>query len=466
MTQPPSFEPRKRRPRPRAQGARKVGRPMPKPVSPKPEHNESVPVKPMRSTPRASAQPRGPRSPIRRSAFNKPASSRQQAIPAEPAAASQPPRFEPQQPPAAPAPVARPYPAKAHPPQRMQPPAQPPRTRFVEPEPVAPAQSMSQPTPARPRRVRGLGFYARSAGIIVLCCVIAVCAWGYHLFNLGDSRITRISALTGSPDTPGTTYLIVGSDERGGVVSDPTEGHRADTIMVLQVPESGTTSLVSIPRDTLVDYPDGNSGKINAALNVGGHQSLVKTVESLTGLTVDHYVQIGMDGVKQLTDAVGGVNLCLDYDVDDPYSTLLWQAGCHDVDGTTALAFSRMRYQDPLGDIGRTARQRQVVSKIISKAASTSTIVNPSKQRELVTATADVLTVDNNDSLFDVAWAGLALRSAMGPDGAMGTPPISSLNYVGDDGASYVLLDADASPTFWADVRDGKVTKETLVPSF
>ncbi|QRV03069.1 LCP family protein [Arcanobacterium phocisimile] len=274
--------------------------------------------------------------------------------------------------------------------------------------------------------------------------------------------MSRTSALTGRPPTPGTTYLIVGSDERGGVVDDPTEGHRADTIMVLHVPDSGTTSLTSIPRDSLVDYPDGDAGKINASFNIDGAHSLVATVENLSGLTVDHYVQIGMDGVKQLTDAVGGVNLCLDYDVDDPYSTLVWEAGCHDVDGTTALAFSRMRYQDPLGDIGRTARQRQVVSKIISKAASTSTFFNPGKQRQLVESAAAVLTADTSDSLLDVAWAGLALRNAMGPDGLMGAPPISSLNYVGYDGASYVLLDEDTIDNFWAEVRDGTVTNDSF----
>ncbi|QJC22723.1 LCP family protein [Arcanobacterium buesumense] len=326
----------------------------------------------------------------------------------------------------------------------------------------SPVSSPASFIATRGTQTRTWRFYARSTGIIALCFILSVLIWIYYLYSFGDSHITRLSALTGRPDTPGTTYLIVGSDERGGVVSDPTEGHRADTIMLLQVPESGTNSLVSIPRDTLVDYPDGDSGKINAALNIGGYKYLVGTVESLTGLTVDHYVQIGMDGVKQLTDAVGGVNLCLDYDVDDPYSTLVWQAGCHDVDGTTALAFSRMRYEDPLGDIGRTARQRQVVSKIISKAASVSTFLNPFKQRELVGAASDVLTVDTNDSLFDVAWAGLALRNAMGPDGAMGPPPISSLNYMGFDGASYVLLDEDVGPTFWSQVTDGSVTKDSF----
>lgn len=94
---------------------------------------------------------------------------------------------------------------------------------------------------------------------------------------------------------------------------------------------------------------------------------MVETVEELTNTKIDHYTQIGMSGVENLVNSVGGVNLCLDYDVNDPKSELVWKAGCHDVDGRTALAFARMRYSDPLGDFGRAARQRQVISKLMSK---------------------------------------------------------------------------------------------------
>lgn len=445
MTQPPSFEPRKRRSRPSSAGARRVGRPdslsensaRPRQSAPRP--TKAPRIEPVRRTPARpdadhsvsssqAPQRRTPAGPIRKSAFSHP-NQQYQACPDDPAESNQPPRFPAQRP--------------------VQPPPHTPERHAPHTPLIAPAQ-----------RRRSVKYYARMAGIAALCCVLAVGGWVYYLFSYGNSQVTRISALTGAEGTPGTTYLIVGSDERGGIVSDPTEGHRADTIMLLHVPDSGSTSLISIPRDTLVDYPDGSSGKINASLNIGGHQALVGTVEKLTGLTVDHYVQIGMDGVKELTDAVGGVNLCLDYDVNDEFSGLVWQAGCHDVDGTKALAFSRMRYQDPLGDIGRTARQRQVVSKIIGKAASTSTFLNPFTQHSLVGSAASVLTVDNEDSLMDVAWAGLALRGAIGPDGMMGAPPISSLNYVGYDGASYVLLDSDKIDAFWEHVRNGTVTKD------
>lgn len=292
--------------------------------------------------------------------------------------------------------------------------------------------------------------------------LIAIGAWAGYLYVYGNDRLGKVDALSGATPTPGTTHLIVGSDERGEAVVDATEGQRADTIMLLHQPESGPTALVSLPRDTLVSYPGSqNRGKLNGAYSYGGPEYLVLTVEELTGLTIDNYVEIGMDGVKDLTNAVGGIELCLDYDVSDPMSGLEWTAGCHVADGDMALAFSRMRYSDPLGDIGRNDRQRQVVSAIISEALSPATLLNPIAQRNLVGSTADVLTVNEGGSLLTVGRACLALRSAMGSGGLMGAPPIQSINHPGPGGSSTVLLAPEADQ-FWIDLRDGNVDEESF----
>ncbi len=223
--------------------------------------------------------------------------------------------------------------------------------------------------------------------------------WPVFLVQYGNSKMEHVEALSGRADTPGTTYLIVGSDKRQEeAVNDGTEGERADTIMLLQVPESGTPALVSLPRDSYVEIPDYGYSKINSSYSLGGPELLVQTVENLSGMTVDHYLEVSMFGVQDLVEAVGGVNLCLDYDVQDELSGLTWQAGCHDVDGATALAFSRMRYADPMGDIGRTMRQRQVVGKVIDKAASPATLINPMRQYSLVGKAASNLTTDNDTS--------------------------------------------------------------------
>src|SRR5699024_8003411 len=156
-------------------------------------------------------------------------------------------------------------------------------------------------------------------------------------------------------------------------VQDGVEGSRSDSILVLHVPESGTSSLVSLPRDTLVEIPGVGENKINAAYPLGGAELLVETVEGLLGLTVDHYVEIGRSGPANGVATVGGIELCLDYDVQDEYSGLGWTAGCHVSDGDTALAFARMRYSDPTGDIGRGERQRQVIGGIAEAVASPGT---------------------------------------------------------------------------------------------
>src|SRR5690606_431197 len=107
-------------------------------------------------------------------------------------------------------------------------------------------------------------------------------------------------------------YLIVGSDSRDGWKADGTEGARTDTIVVLHQPVAGAPALISIPRDSYVSIPGHDDNKINAAFAYGGPALLVETVELLTGLTIDHYVEVGFTGVSSVVDALGGVELCYD----------------------------------------------------------------------------------------------------------------------------------------------------------
>ena len=277
------------------------------------------------------------------------------------------------------------------------------------------------------------------------------------------SNIGRVSALTGSADTPGTTYLLAGSDSRAdGAVQDGFEGsERADSIMLVNVAPNGQAVALSIPRDTYAEIPGVGWDKINASYAYGGPQLLVETVEKLTGLTVDHFVQIGMGAVPDMVDAVGGVELCYDHDANDEYSGLNWTAGCHTVDGTTALQFSRMRYQDPEGDIGRTKRQRQVISKVVSSAASPATLINPARTLKVERAGSKSFTVDEDSSIFTVGSLVLALRSASSEE-LMGVPPIESLDYTTSAGASAVLLRDETAPDFFEKLRTGKLTSSDL----
>ncbi|MDO4899349.1 LCP family protein [Actinomyces sp.] len=321
--------------------------------------------------------------------------------------------------------------------------------RHTQPSPPSP--------PKRERRRHPLRWLAAALAILLALAGARV-VW---LVNDVNSKLQRVEALSGAEDTPGETWLIVGSDSRAdGAVADDTEGARSDSIMLLHRAPGGQASLTSLPRDTYVEIPGYGGNKINAAYSYGGPTLLVSTVEQLTGLTVDHYVEVGMGGVSSLVDAVGGINLCLDYDVDDADSGLVWntsQGVCQEVDGTKALAYSRMRKSDPTGDIGRALRQRAVISAVVSKAVSPSTLLNLSQQNLLVDAGTQALTVDEDASMFDLGKMLFAFRSASRA-GLTGAPPIASLDYEPGGIGAAVLLEETTAPGFFTKLRDGTLS--------
>ena len=186
-------------------------------------------------------------------------------------------------------------------------------------------------------------------------------------------------------DQPGTTYLLVGSDSRAGPVARRSArscntgnagGGRTDSIMLLHT-GSGPNTLVSIPRDAEVPIPGHGTTKINAAYAFGGAPLLVQTIEDLSGVRIDHYVEIGMGGVVGVVDAVGGIEICPEQKMVDKDAGLNIKKGCQDVDGKTALAYARSRHAQQLGDLDRIKHQREVVAAVGEKVLSPWTVVNP-----------------------------------------------------------------------------------------
>lgn len=301
--------------------------------------------------------------------------------------------------------------------------------------------------------------WRRLSLIMVLVLVFVPLLWFIGLGFWANGKIEHIPALSDKENTPGRTYLLAGSDSRAdGTINDggPMDS-RADTIMLLHVPDSGPSALISIPRDSYVDIPGYGGNKINAAYALGGPELMVETVENLTNMKVDHFVEIGFGGVAGIVEAVGGVELCLDYDVNDELSGLVWTSGCQEVDGMTALAFSRMRYSDPQGDIGRAERQRQVISAITQKVKNPALVFQPKKQVDLITAGLSAVSVDNDTSAIDLARLAIDFKNATGPKGITGTPPIANLDYRSGGVGSAVLLDPDKTPKFFSDIAAGKL---------
>jgi LCP family protein required for cell wall assembly len=216
-------------------------------------------------------------------------------------------------------------------------------------------------------------------------------------------------------DTPGTNYLIVGSDSRKGLTAKQRKqlhtgndsGQRTDTIMLLH-DGSGPTLLMSIPRDSIVPIPGHGTTKINAAFAYGGPPLLVRTVEDLTRIHIDHYVEIGFGGFVNVVDAVGGITICPSHDMNDKLANLHVKKGCQHADGRVALAYARSRHADPkLGDIARGGQQREVVNAVGHKALSPWTFLNPFRYWHLNMSSADSLSVDQDLSVFGMgrfAW--------------------------------------------------------------
>lgn len=299
-----------------------------------------------------------------------------------------------------------------------------------------------------------------SAFLVVVLLLLAAlgvslfCAWGWV-----DGKLNRTDWLTSASDTSSaTSWLLLGTDERDGSTGSgdavDVDGSRTDTILVLTKPKKGNASLISIPRDSLVEV-NGQYMKINAVSELASMQDLVSTVENITGQKIDHVAQIRFGGLQNVVNALDGVDLCYDQDVNDPYSGLNWEAGCHTADGGTALAFARMRYADAAGDFGRNERQRQVISAIIKKIMSKSVITNIPKLLKVGEAGLDSLTVDQKTHTGTMLSMALAFKDATGDNGVSGSVYWTNPDYYVDGVGSSVLLDDDRNAELFTQLANG-----------
>ncbi|WP_449727608.1 LCP family glycopolymer transferase [Bifidobacterium callitrichos] len=309
---------------------------------------------------------------------------------------------------------------------------------------------------ARPMRTVPVGRIIR---MVILVLVAALLLTMFGTWHWVDSRLNKEDGwLTGSSNTTGESWLILGSDERDGTAggsADDTPGFRTDTILVLTKPSHGPSSLISIPRDSLTQV-DGLYMKINAVAQIKGYKSLVGEVEQITGQHIDHIAKIQFGGLKNVVDAIGGVNLCYDHTVNDPDSGLNWTSGCHMADGGTALAFSRMRYSDANGDFGRAQRQRQVIAAIVKKAASSEVIANPARLTKVADAGLTALTVDDTTSPFTLVQMAIAFKGATGSGGVTGSVYWSNPDYRVSGVGSSVLLDDSRNLELFSQLSSGK----------
>jgi polyisoprenyl-teichoic acid--peptidoglycan teichoic acid transferase len=166
------------------------------------------------------------------------------------------------------------------------------------------------------------------------------------------------------------SVALLGVDQREG------DRGRSDTMIILAVnPNTDSVKMVSIPRDTRTEIVGkGTVDKINHAYAFGGVEMSLATIENLLDIPIDYYVQINMEGFKDIVDSVGGVTV--QNDLDFTYEGTHFTTGELQLNGEKALKYSRMRYEDPRGDFGRQQRQRQIIQAVINEGASLSSLAN------------------------------------------------------------------------------------------
>ncbi|GAA3443230.1 putative transcriptional regulator [Planomonospora venezuelensis] len=323
--------------------------------------------------------------------------------------------------------------------------------------------------PGGPRKPRRPGRTAARilAGLIVLLLVLAV--GGYFTI---DGRLKRIDALRdyeGRPaDTPGTNWLLVGSDSRAGLskaerkklATGSSVGRRTDTMMLLHIPDNdGRPTLVSLPRDSYVPIDGHGSDKLNAAyaFQDGGPHLLARTVEQVTGLRIDNYMEIGFGGFVGIVDAIGGVEIDVKQNIKDPKAGIDLKKGVQTLDGATALGYVRTRATGTIPDFDRTQRQRQFFSAVVKKAASPGVLLNPFTSVPLAFSAADSVSVGEESGAFSL----LSLGLAMGGNPVTTVVPIGSLPTI--NGQSVVKWDREkALRMFEALAQDKQVPKDLL----
>lgn len=361
----------------------------------------------------------------------------------------------------------------------------------------ATAASSRRGRPGKKNRTRQLGS-GPVKGVLAAVSAVMLIGGTYGHFSFGNigSDLSQAGGLNlGDQKDGATDILLVGIDSRTDahgkeLTQSEIDMLRAgeedttstDTIILIRVPNDGSSATaVSIPRDT---YVDGGSDLGNVKLNAvygqtkyyktkeleeeaaaagdqsneqevekessqAGREALVTSVADVTGITVDHYAEVGLLGFVNLTNAVGGVDVCLNNAVDEPNSGAKFPAGQQTLDGQDALSFVRQRYDLPRGDLDRITRQQVYMASLANKVLSTSTLTSPSKLSDLRSAIESSVVLDEG---WDVMGLATQMQNLAGGNVTFETIPVTSIDGTGDAGESVVTVDKNQVHAFFDDL--------------
>lgn len=295
------------------------------------------------------------------------------------------------------------------------------------------------------------------------------------------AAIPKVDAFAGLDDRPkressAVNYLIVGSDTREGLTraeikklrvggTEVAAGKRSDTMLLVHISKKrDKAAIISIPRDTYAQIPEHENSqgklipavysKINSAFNWGGAPLLIQTFEEMSGLRIDHYIEVNFVGFVRMVDALGGVEICTKRDIDDPKSHLVLPAGRHVLDGLDSLKYVRTRYFDGLGDLGRMKRQQEFAGAMLRKATSAGVLLNPVKMVDFIGSALDSVVTDEGLNQSDLLTLGKQLRNLSASNVRTLTIPLKYYNYSKNGVSGAVLWDPVLAPELFNRIKN------------
>ncbi|MGW2747968.1 LCP family protein [Streptomyces sp. NPDC001450] len=352
----------------------------------------------------------------------------------------------------------------ARPQRRPQPPRRVPR----QPERVV--------RPPRPRRPR----WAMRAVTTLSVVVLASAGIGHAVVTSLDARITRVDAFKDMKNRPraghGMNVLLVGTDGRDKISESQRRAYRlggqpchcTDTMMIVHISEDRErASVVSLPRDSYAEVPervDPATGrrhaphpvKLNAAYAEGGPQLTIATVENMTRVKIDHYLEVDFTSFMKTVDVLGGVRICTATPLKDSYTGLELAPGTYTLNGGQALQYVRARHVDGASDLGRMKRQQRFLAALIERATSSGVLLNPMRFRDVTRAVLGSVRADEGFGTDELLDLGRAMRNFSPSSSEFSTVPIGQMNFPVKGLGSTLKWDPAASGRLFQALRDDK----------
>lgn len=273
----------------------------------------------------------------------------------------------------------------------------------------------------------------------------------------------------------GMNVLLVGTDGRDKITPEEKKKyhlggapcHCTDTLMMVHVSaDRSRVSVVSLPRDSYAMVParteadgrkrDAHPIKLNAAYAEGGPGLTVRTVEQMTGVKVDHYLEVDFTSFMKTVDVLGGVDVCTVRPLKDSYSGLDLPVGTSRLDGGGALQYVRSRHVDGASDISRMQRQQRFMASLIEKATSSGVLLNPVRFREVTSTVFDSVRADKGFDADQMLSLGQAMRGFSPSSSEFTSVPIGQMNYLVRGIGSTVKWDARKAGKLFRALRDDK----------